>query len=121
MSDPHTERMDVISEALARLERRNAEILRRLERLEAAAGLPVAPVEETATAESAAVAVSPAPETSAQGPPRRFETRMGLTLVNRVGVVTLVLGAAFFFRYAVEAGWLGVTARVLVGDRKSVV
>ena len=107
--------MDVISEALARLERRNAEILRRLERLEAAAGLPVAPVEETATAEAAAVAVSPAPETSAQGPPRRFETRMGLTLVNRVGVVTLVLGAAFFFRYAVEAGWLGVTARVLVG------
>lgn len=111
MSDPHTERMDVISNALARLERRQAEILERLQRLEAAAGLPAAPPEEPEPVAAPAVP----PEIPVHGPPRRFETRMGLTLVNRVGVVTLVLGAAFFFRYAVEAGWLGVTARVLLG------
>jgi hypothetical protein len=40
---------------------------------------------------------------------------MGLTWVNRVGVVTLVLGAAFFFKYAVESGWIGPLARVLIG------
>ena len=40
---------------------------------------------------------------------------MGLTWINRVGVVTLVLGVAFFFKYAVEAGWIGEWARVLLG------
>ena len=32
-----------------------------------------------------------------------------------MGVVTLVLGVAFFFKYAVEAGWIGEWARVALG------
>ncbi|HWQ54269.1 MAG TPA: DUF2339 domain-containing protein [Bryobacteraceae bacterium] len=117
MNGDQNERLDVISSALARLDRRQQEMLRRLERLESAAGVKAAseesvapPVAAPAPLPAAATAEAPAPER-----PRGFETRMGLTLVNRVGVVTLVLGAAFFFRYAVEAGWLGVNARVLLG------
>ena len=40
---------------------------------------------------------------------------MGLTWINRLGVVTLVFGVAFFFKYAVESGWIGVGVRVLLG------
>jgi uncharacterized membrane protein len=49
--------------------------------------------------------------------PRRaaLETRFGLMLLNRVGVITLILGAAFFFKYAVENQWIGPGARVLLG------
>lgn len=44
-----------------------------------------------------------------------LETRVGLTWINRIGVVTLLLGAGFFFKYAVENEWIGPAARVLLG------
>jgi uncharacterized membrane protein len=115
VNNRQNERLDAISGALARLERRQQEMLRRLERLESAAGLPAAPEEEPAPAPPAPAPGPPSPASTPAAARPRFETRLGLTLVNRVGVVTLVLGAAFFFRYAVEAGWLGVNARVLLG------
>ncbi len=40
---------------------------------------------------------------------------MGLTWINRVGVITLVLGVAFFFKYAVDNQWIGETGRVALG------
>jgi uncharacterized membrane protein len=43
------------------------------------------------------------------------ETQMGLTWVNRIGVVTLILGVAFFFRYAIDNQWIGETGRVVLG------
>lgn len=113
MNDRDNERLDAISRALARLDARQEEILRRLERLEGTAGVKPAAAPAPAV-EAKAPEREPEPAAAAARP-RGFETRMGLTLVNRVGVVTLVLGAAFFFRYAVEAGWLGLHARVLLG------
>jgi uncharacterized membrane protein len=40
---------------------------------------------------------------------------MGLTWINRVGAVTLLLGAAFFFKHAVDNQWIGPAGRVLIG------
>ena len=57
-----------------------------------------------------AVPIAPAPAAAQHRP--AFETRFGLTLINRIGVVTLVLGAAFFFKYAIENQWIGMSARV---------
>lgn len=64
--------------------------------------------------------VSDAPTPVPPPPPKHhrvpeLETRLGLTWINRIGVVTLLLGAGFFFKYAVEADWLGPVARVLIG------
>ncbi|MBV9268446.1 MAG: DUF2339 domain-containing protein, partial [Acidobacteriaceae bacterium] len=44
-----------------------------------------------------------------------LETKLGLTLLNRVGAVTLVLGIAFFFKWAVDNNWIGPAGRVLLG------
>src|SRR5581483_1125004 len=44
-----------------------------------------------------------------------LETKVGLTIVNRVGVVTLVLGVAFFFKWAVDSNWIGPAGRVMLG------
>jgi uncharacterized membrane protein len=47
--------------------------------------------------------------------PRDLESSLGLRWINRVGAVTLILGIAFFFRYAAENNWIGEEARVLIG------
>jgi uncharacterized membrane protein len=43
------------------------------------------------------------------------ETAFGLNWLNRIGAFTLILGAAFFFKYAVDNGWIGPTGRILLG------
>ena len=57
-------------------------------------------------------AAVPVADSSAHG---KLETQMGLTWVNRVGAVTLVIGVAFFFKYAIDNRWIGETGRVLLG------
>src|SRR5205085_7934714 len=47
--------------------------------------------------------------------PPHLETRMGLTWINRIGVLTLVIGVAFFFKYAVDSQWIGETGRIVLG------
>ena len=50
----------------------------------------------------------PLPEQPPIEPPRDpnlkpgLESKVGLTLVNRIGAITLVLGVAFFFKWAVD-------------------
>jgi uncharacterized membrane protein len=63
---------------------------------------------------------TPAFERGAQPPGEaadhpRLETRMGLTWINRIGVITLIIGVAFFFKYAIDNQWIGETGRVALG------
>lgn len=95
-------------ERLASLEKRLTEIERRLDHLQ---GIPQ-PVSHSEPVMPPRQLFEPGP---APTPRPQLETRMGLTWINRVGALTLVLGAAFFFNYAVEAGWLGVQVRVVLG------
>lgn len=48
-------------------------------------------------------------------PTSDLESQMGLTWVNRIGAVTLILAAGFVFKYAADNGWIGPWARVLAG------
>src|SRR5580704_4072371 len=50
-----------------------------------------------------------------------LETQVGLNWINRVAVVTLIFAAAFFFRYAVDAGWIGPAMRVAQGVMAAIV
>lgn len=51
----------------------------------------------------------------ASGQSDDLESTMGLTWVNRIGAVTLILAAGFVFKYAADNGWIGPWMRVLVG------
>ena len=51
----------------------------------------------------------------AQREQQQLETRLGLTWINRIGVLTLVIGVAFFFKYAFDNQWIGETGRVVLG------
>lgn len=46
---------------------------------------------------------------------QRLESRVGLTIVNRIGAITLAIGIVFFFKYAVDSKWIGASGRVLLG------
>lgn len=67
-----------------------------------------------ASALSPPVYATPVPEETPAPPPPR-ESRLGLTLINRVGAITLAIGVIFFFKYAVDNQWIGATGRVILG------
>ena len=125
MPNPDQERMDALTEAILRLLRKNEQLDKRLARVEAALNLPLIAAEPAARSVTQAQPpaqalpqepVQPRPQTApAAAPPRRIETHIGLTLINRVGVVTLVLGIAFFFKWAVDNEWIGPAGRVMLG------
>lgn len=75
-----------------------------------------APPEPEAEPELVPAALASSPqEHSPEYGRQAMETRMGLTLVNRIGVVTLILGVGFFFKYAVDNQWIGPMGRVALG------
>jgi uncharacterized membrane protein len=124
--------MDALSEAIVRLLRRFDQLDQRLSRVEAALNsTPVVAepiikrVPEEPPQPEPPVSVSvpePAPvrppsfnPPSRSAVPRALESNIGLTLVNRIGVITLVLGIAFFFKWAVDNQWIGPAGRVILG------
>src|SRR5579883_1829226 len=115
------ERMDVISEALAGLARQQREFDQRLARIEAALQLTAAsPIpqpfpEPEPLPNPVPEPVPPAPPAPQSEEPQRLETSIGLTLINRIGVITLVLGIGFFFKWAVDNNWIGPVGRVGLG------
>jgi len=119
LPNPDQERMDALSEAILRLLRRQEQIDQRLGRVEAALNLkPIVPEPEPRPVPEMPPTVQPVPPflpSSPQPPAQAFETNIGLTLVNRIGVVTLVLGIAFFFKWAVDNQWIGPAGRVILG------
>jgi uncharacterized membrane protein len=44
-----------------------------------------------------------------------LESQIGGNLLNKVGMVAIILGMAFFLKYAIENHWIGETGRVMVG------
>ena len=135
MPEPLDNRLDALSDALARMVRNQRQIDERLLRIEAALQLqpPAAaapapvfvapppprpqPVAEQPVSPPPLIPSPPQPEPVAP-PPRRstgFETQFGLTILNRLGVLTLVLAASFGFKWAVDNDWIGPGGRVAIG------
>jgi uncharacterized membrane protein len=56
-----------------------------------------------------------APPLPASEKPEKLESRLGLTIVNRIGAVTLAIGIIFFFKYAADNAWIGALGRVILG------
>ncbi|HEX8985302.1 MAG TPA: DUF2339 domain-containing protein [Bryobacteraceae bacterium] len=132
MTGPDSERLEAISEGLARLVVRQAQMERRLDELARRLGVtgateaPAEPPPMPVTASPLEIRVPdievrPAPESAPAAPafesamPPTLESRMGMVWVNRAGVVTVVLAVTFFFKYAVDNRWIGETGRVLLG------
>lgn len=57
--------------------------------------------------------VPPPPPAATPGPD--WENLLAGHWLNRIGILALVFGVAFFLRYAFQSGWVGPAGRVLIG------
>lgn len=58
------------------------------------------------------------PEGPGPAPTRRavdLERMIGANWLSKLGMLVLILGVAFFLRYAIEQGWITISARVVLG------
>ena len=125
LPSPEQERLDVISAALANLVRQQNRVGLRLDRIEGALHLPrledlpvLAPVPPPPPIVAPLAPVFEIPDIPIAALPAKkpgLESRVGLTLLNRVGAITTVLGIGFFFKAAVDNNWIGPAGRVMLG------
>ncbi len=131
MPIPDQEPFNSVAEELAELLRRQNEFDKRLARLESVVlsgarapsktsqAIPEGQVEQSPKEPPVPVLPTSTPVQQEALQPFQsrpvLETKVGLTIVNRVGVVTLVLGIAFFFKWAVDNNWIGPGGRVVLG------
>jgi uncharacterized membrane protein len=115
---PDDERLEALSEALAQLIHRQRELEERVRALESpgVTSPPPLPSFDPPTpaqlpSRDSNEAVAPPPVTE----PEHLETTFGLNWINRIAVVTLLLGAAFLFKYGVDNDWFGPGVRVAMG------
>jgi len=112
------QRLEVLSEALAQLVRKQRELEERVRALESQRTPPTQPEHR--------VTPPPLPQDFAAPPPlveydiqtsgpEPLETTIGLNWINRIAVFTLLLGAAFLFKYGVDSDWFGPGVRVAFG------
>jgi uncharacterized membrane protein len=103
--------LDALSEAIVQLIRRQTDLEQRVRALEPG-DIPEQP------------AVAPPPLPSFEPPPVEYvvpsaapdlESTIGLNWINRIAVVTLLLGVAFLFKYGVDNDWFGPGVRVAMG------
>lgn len=111
---------------IGRLERSNAALAARVARLEADSGLeaepgarvepvPGAPPAARPAAEPAAKAAS-APRPAPQAKPRLdLESLIAGRWLNRVGILAVMVGVAFFLKFAFDNDWVGPAGRVAIG------
>jgi uncharacterized membrane protein len=80
----------------------------------AAAASIESPIAVEPLAESVETASS-SPELKERVYPGSLESQIGANLLNKVGMIAIILGMAFFLKYAIENRWIGETGRVMVG------
>ena len=131
MNPPGDPNPENLTEAVERLARRQTELEQRVAQLEGRPAYrlvtpPPLPPEAAPLPPEAAPPPLPPPGRSGTCPtavevgqvpdlPKLNESTVGLNWVNRIAVVTLILGAAFLFKYGVDNDWFGPAARVGMG------
>jgi uncharacterized membrane protein len=113
------------------LQRRLAELTQRVFRLEQLAGVKIVPVTEQPAIKEVVPAKTAEPRPTAPPPPPPYkivppeiaakvaepdlESRIGSEWLNRVGIVALLTGVAYFLKLAFDNGWIGASGRVSMG------
>jgi len=106
-----------IQDELRQLREQVARINDRLTNLEVRQGIIVpAPRAIPSVPPEPVPAMAAAPPAKARrAKPREWEQILGGNWLARIGVVALIIGAAFFLKFAFDNNWLGPLARVILG------
>jgi uncharacterized membrane protein len=111
-----------LQRAVAYLSDQVAQLKQRVIALEQGHPSPVsAPLDQTATAAAPRISEPDTPPQQlhpirdAEPRSETLESQLGLTIVNRIGAITLAIGIIFFFKYAVDSKWITASGRVFLG------
>ena len=118
------ERLEALSDALAQMVRRQRELEDRVRALEFGGREPaVEPVIMPPPLPVEFPPAPPPPPLEIPQPPESgsLEATFGLNWINRIAVFTLLLGAAFLFKYGVDYDWFGPGVRVAFGIAAAVI
>lgn len=55
------------------------------------------------------------PPVTKRPPQDDLEAQIGGNWLNRIGAATLIIGMAFFLKYAIDNSWINETARIIIG------
>jgi len=79
----------------------------------------VLPMPSLGDESSVGLAQSSAPRSAATHIPEAFqeslESKIGGNLLNKIGMAAIILGMAYFLKYAIDNEWIGEAGRVMVG------
>ena len=111
------------------LQKQIADLTARVWRLEQALGeRSVSPATASPIATGSPIRDQPVPVAATAAPahpdapvvvedrkPRSLENRIGSQLFNRIGIIALLIGMAWFLKFAIDNHWIGPLSRVLIG------
>src|SRR5262245_11963666 len=52
---------------------------------------------------------------SVSSPRESLESKIGGNLLNKIGMVAIILGVGYFLKYAIDNEWIGEMGRVVIG------
>jgi len=61
------------------------------------------------------LADSPPPPPMPGQPPQSLESRLGSQIFNMIGIFAIIVGTSWFLKWAIDNGWIGPAARVIIG------
>ncbi|HUS20208.1 MAG TPA: DUF2339 domain-containing protein [Terriglobales bacterium] len=108
-------------EEFLELQRQVAELTRRVYHLEQAAGIaPIAPVPSASLDKPPVPNAAPPPAPAGTAlhvvpSDRNLENVIGSQWLNRIGIVALLTGAAYFLKLAIDNHWIGPGGQVAIG------
>jgi uncharacterized membrane protein len=107
---------DDLRHQLAELSARVASLGATVSSLEAAVdGLRAAHPEPAAAAPVVSPPPPPRASTAGAKPASSLESRIGAQLLNRIGILAVLIGAAWFLKLAFDRNWIGPGIRILIG------
>ena len=110
---------DDLRQQMAELSARVASLGATVSSLEAAVEGLRAAHPEPAAAGTAAPVLSPPPppraSTAGAKPASSLESRIGAQLLNRIGILAVLIGTAWFLKLAFDRNWIGPGIRILIG------
>jgi uncharacterized membrane protein len=92
-----------------------AELSARVASLEATLQALLASRPDRATAVSVPAGEGPSGRRQGREPAYSLENRIGAQLLNRIGIVAVLIGMAWFLKLAFDRNWIGPGIRVLIG------
>ncbi|MGI8769884.1 MAG: DUF2339 domain-containing protein [Acidobacteriaceae bacterium] len=115
-SDPANDPANDLDQRLAALTARVRELERAVDRLREQPSPALEPSRELAAASAPEpLTAVPLPSPRAAIPSQSLESRVGSQWFNRIGIVALLIGAAWFLKFAFDSHWIGPAGRIVIG------